>query len=301
MRAETVHLVGRPMGRERAGFLADLLSELAWPEASAVALAEVDGARDLWRVEAYYAAPPDMAALADALSAGGFAEGDLVERPLPDVDWVAESLKGLEPVVAGRFFIHGSHDRHRRPVGGVPLEIDAGVAFGTGHHGTTRGCLLAMERIARTRRPRRVLDVGTGTGVLAIAAARLWRVPVVASDIDPVAVRTARDNARRNEAAPFIRFLVAPGTRHSVIRNAVPYDLVLANILAGPLRRMAADLARCTARDGHVVLSGLLRAQENAVLARFTAHGLRPLGRIRLGEWSTLLLGRGGVARCGGM
>ncbi len=286
------------MGRAQAGFLADLLSELAWPEASAVALAEVDEARDLWRVEVYYAAPPDMTALADALSIGGLSGDELAEEPLPEVDWVAESLKGLAPVSAGRFFIHGSHDRNRRPVAGISLEIDAGVAFGTGHHGTTQGCLLAMERIARTRRPRSVLDVGTGTGVLAIAAARLWRVPVVASDIDPVAVRTARENARRNGAAPLIRFLVAPGTRHPVIRHDEPYDLVLANILAGPLQRMAGGLARCVAPGGRVVLSGLLRQQENAVLARYVAHGLRPVGRIRLGEWSTLLLGGRDTARC---
>ena len=296
----TVHLVSRPMDRARAGFLADLLSELAWPEASAVALAEVDEARDLWRVEAYYATSPDMEALAEALSAGGLSGDALVEEPLPEVDWVAESLKGLEPVSAGRFFIHGSHDRYRRPVAGISVEIDAGVAFGTGHHGTTQGCLLAMERIARIRRPRSVLDVGTGTGVLAIAAARLWRVSVIASDIDPVAVRTARENARRNGAAPFIRFLAAPGTRHPEIRRDAPYDLVLANILAGPLMRMAEDLARCTAPGGRVVLSGLLRGQENAVLARFMAHGLQPVGRIRLGEWSTLLLARGGAARCDG-
>ena len=294
----TVHLVSGPMDRARAGFLADLLSELAWPEASAVALAEADEARDLWRVEAYYAGSPDMKALAEALSAGGLSGDMLVEEPLPEVDWVAESLKGLEPVSAGRFFIHGSHDRHRRPVAGIAVEIDAGVAFGTGHHGTTQGCLMAMERIARTRRPRSVLDVGTGTGVLAIAAARVWRVPVVASDIDPVAVRTARENARRNGVAPFIRFLCAPGTRHPEIRRSAPHDLVLANILAGPLRRMAEDLARCTAPGGRVVLSGLLRGQENAVLSRFTTHGLRLLGRIRLGEWSTLLLERGGAARC---
>ncbi len=300
MDVRTVHLGSRPMERRRAEFMADLLSELARPEASAVALAEVDGARDLWRVEAYYETPPDMGALADILSASGLSGDELVAEPLPEVDWVAESLKGLEPVSAGRFFIHGSHDRHRRPVAGISVEIDAGVAFGTGHHGTTQGCLLAMERIARTGRPRSVLDVGTGTGVLAIAAARLWRVPVIASDIDPVAVRTACENARRNRVAPFIRFLAAPGTHHPEIRRGAPYDLVLANILAGPLRRMAGDLARCTAPGGQVVLSGLLRTQENAVLARFTAHGLRPLERIRLGEWSTLLLERGGSARCDG-
>ncbi len=297
----TVHLVSKPMERARAGFLADLLSELAWPEASAVSLAKADEARDFWQVEVYYAARPDCAALAAALTASGFSGDELVEEPLPEVDWVAESLKGLEPVSAGRFFIHGSHDRHRRPLVGISVEIDAGVAFGTGHHGTTQGCLLAMECLARTWRPRRVLDVGTGTGVLAIAAARLWRVPVLASDIDPVAVRTARENARRNNVGPFIRFLVASGTRHPEIRRRAPHDLVLANILAGPLRRMAGDLAQCMAPDGRLVLSGLLRGQENAVLAAFRAHGLWSLGRIRLGEWSTLLLGRGGAARCNGM
>ncbi len=296
----TVHLVSRSMDRARAGFLADLLSELAWPEASAVALAETDEADDLWRVEVYYAPPPDGNALAAALTAGGFSGDELVEEPLPEVDWVAESLKGLEPVSAGRFFIHGSHDRHRRPVAGISIEIDAGVAFGTGHHGTTQGCLLAMERLARSWRPRNVLDVGTGTGVLAIAAARLWYVPVLASDIDPVAVCTARKNARRNGVGSFIRFLVAPGVHHPEIRRTAPHDLVLANILAGPLRRMAGELARSITPGGRLVLSGLLHEQENAVLAPFRAHDLQLLGRIRLGDWSTLLLGRGGAVHCDG-
>jgi len=227
----TVHLVSRPMDRARAGFLADLLSELAWPEASAVALAEADEARDLWRVEAYYAVPPDMKALAEALTAGGLSGDMLVEEPLPEVDWVAESLKGLEP---------------------------------------------AMERIARTRRPRSVLDVGTGTGVLAIAAARVWRVPVLASDIDPVAVCTARENARRNGVASFIRFLRASGTRHPEIRRSAPHDLVLANILAGPLRRMAGDLARCTAPLARAGECGSFTVHESW----FAASGTHPPRRV---------------------
>jgi ribosomal protein L11 methyltransferase len=258
----------------------------------AVSLMELDEAAGLWRVDAYYGGAVDMDALARALADAGLARDALVPVPLPDTDWVAESLKGLPPVRAGRFFVHGAHDRDKRPEAGIPLQIDAGAAFGTGHHGTTKGCLLALETLARIMRPRKVLDIGAGTGVLAIAAARLWRVPALASDIDPVARGVGLANARINGAGPLVRFVTAPGARHAAIRSGAPYDLVLANILAGPLKRMAGEISTQVARGGRLVLSGLLTSQEAMLLAAYGARGLRLEKRIRLAEWSTLILRR---------
>ena len=288
-----IHLTSPAMEKSRCESLDDLLSELAWPEASAVSLFEVDETARLWRVSAYYEAPLDMPALGKALEIAGFPPGVLTEQPLPDIDWVAESLKGLAPVPAGRFFVHGAHDRGNVPATAMALEIDAGVAFGTGHHGTTRGCLLALQHIARTRRPRRALDVGCGTGVLAIAAARLWRIPVIASDLDPLAAATTAANARRNRTTPFVRPLAAPGVRHSAIRAHAPYDLVMANILAGPLKRMAGEISATVAPGGYLVLSGLLHHQENMLLAAYRPRGLELTRRIHIEGWSTLVLRKG--------
>ncbi len=287
-----IHLASAALKRDEAEFLSALVSELVRPEASAVSLAEIDEAAGIWRVQAYYEAGADLDALAAALKDAGLAPDVLRRQALPDTDWVAESLKGLAPVRAGRFFIHGAHDRGKRPAAGICLEIDAGAAFGTGHHGTTMGCLLALEELAKTSRPRRLLDVGAGTGVLAIAAARLWKSPALASDIDPVAVSVGRANARANGAGPLVRFAAAPGTRHAAIRAGGPYDLVLANILAGPLKRMAGELCAQVARGGRLVLSGLLRSQEAMLLAAYGARGLRLEKRIRVEEWSTLILRR---------
>ena len=286
------HLAARGLSRARAEFLSAFVSELARPEAAAVSLTETDEVAGLWRVDAYYDGAVDMAALGVALEGAGLERGALKIEPLPETDWVAESLKGLSPVRAGRFFLHGSHDRDIRPATGVCIEIDAGAAFGTGHHGTTRGCLLALERLARKGRPHSVLDVGAGTGVLSIAAARLWRVPVLASDIDPAATAVGGANARANGTGPFVRFVTAPGARHGAIRAGAPYDLVLANILAGPLKRMAGELAPLVARGGRLVLSGLLRSQEAMLLAAYGARGLVLEKRIREEEWSTLILRR---------
>jgi len=212
-----------------------------------------------------------------------------VER-LPAQDWVAKSLEGLGPVVAGLFVVHGSHDRHRVPPGRIALEIEASLAFGTGHHGTTRGCLEALAWIARRGRPSRILDLGTGTGVLAIAAARLWRQPVLASDIDPVSVRHARDNARRNGASALVEVIEAAGLRGARFRERGPFGLVLANILAGPLVGLAQPMRSHLAPGAYVVLSGLLPAQETRVLAAYRAAGLRLEKRSRLEGWSTLVL-----------
>ena len=272
---------------------------------------EIEDAGD-WRVEAYFAGPPDHARLDAALTAAERLAGrplppaDLA--PLPDTDWVGESQKHLQPVLAGRLFVHGSHDRDRARPGRINLLVEAGQAFGTGHHETTKGCLLTLDRLARHARPRSALDLGSGSGVLAMAVARLWHMPVIAGDIDPVATATARDNLRVNRipARPScvpawtrgwgVALLTAAGMDHPALRSGPGFDLVTANILAGPLKRLAPVLAPRVASGGYLVLSGLLRAQESKVLAAYRQRGLFLIERRILGQWPTLLLRRGGRA-----
>ncbi len=288
------HLTSRPLERAAADRLADHLQATLYPEAAATGTLEVDEARDLWIAESWYETEPDEAMLVDALARGGFSPGDVEITALADIDWVRRSLEGLGPVEAGRFFLHGAHDRHRRPAGGIAFEVDAGTAFGTGHHGSTRGCLLALDALLKRARPRRVLDVGCGTGVLAIAAAKALKVRTIASDIDPEAVRVATDNARRNGASALLRTVTASGLSAPLIQRHAPYDLIFANILARPLVALAPAIAAATAPHGHVILAGLTRNQERQVLVAYRAHGLAPAFRIRLDHWSTLVLRRPG-------
>lgn len=212
--------------------------------------------------------------------------------PLADENWVEKSLEGLSPVVAGRFFVHGSHDRHRRRISGVNIEIDANLAFGTGHHGSTRGCLIALDRVLKRRRPRRVLDIGTGTGVLAFAAAKTLHVPVLASDIDPLAVRMARANAAANAVLPLVETVTAAGLAHPAFRRRAPFDLVMANILARPLAALAPVLARHLAGEAALILSGLRLEDGARVLAAYRPHGLYLVDRLVVAEWLTLILER---------
>jgi len=271
-------------------------------EATAVSL--VDAGRGRWRVEIHCRDAPDKDALRTlAVVAAGSKAGTVLRfARLAPRDWVGESLAGLKPVAAGRFIVHGAHDRLRIPVNRIGIEIEAALAFGTGHHGTTRGCLLALDRLHRSLgnglAPARVLDLGTGSGVLAIAAARAFRRRVLATDIDAVAVRAARDNARRNRAGPSIEVVQANGLNAPAIRAGAPFDLVFANILLEPLQRLAAPLAKIIAPGGRVVLSGLLSAQANAAIAAYRglspglAPGLALERRIVLDGWTTLVLKR---------
>jgi ribosomal protein L11 methyltransferase len=249
-----------------------------------------------WSIEALFDAEPDRAGLESRLwataAAGGAAAPLLEITPLPDRDWVAESLKALPSIKAGRFVVHGGHDRDRAPDGGITLEVSAGRAFGTGHHETTRGCLLALDHLAKARRFRRPLDLGCGSGVLALAMARLWRRPVVASDIDPWAVRVTAANARLNHLHPWLCCRRADGFADPGLAAGVPYDLITANILAGPLRRLARPLRRHLAPGGVAVLSGLLLRQERSVLNAYRDQDLRLARRIVLGDWPTLILTR---------
>jgi ribosomal protein L11 methyltransferase len=208
-------------------------------------------------------------------------------------DWLKANQASFPPIAAGRFLIHGSHFKGPFPAGVVALEIDAATAFGTGEHGSTQGCLLALDLLVRRlRAPRRILDLGTGTGVLALAASRLWRRPVSAFDIDPEAVRVARRNARVNGVAGLVRARRAAGYRRRELWRRAPYDLVLANILARPLAKMARDLARALSPCGVAVLAGLLPRQEAFVLSAHRLAGLHLVARLEVSGWRSLVLAR---------
>jgi ribosomal protein L11 methyltransferase len=249
---------------------------------------EEDEDHDLWRIDAFPTTPDETAALTATLA--GFPELRVATEALADADWLAMSLSGLPPVRAGRFFVYGAHDLGLAPAATTNLRIEAGAAFGTGHHGTTVGCLAAYDRLLKARRFPRVLDVGCGTGVLAIAAARTGSRLALGSDIDPVSVRIANENARLNGARA--RFVHASGLDAAVIRRAGPYDLVFANILAPPLVALATDIRRALRPGGLAILSGLLRTQERRVLAAYASRGLRLVRRGHRDAWSTLVLRR---------
>jgi len=277
-----------PTARRLAAFLGESLDAVD----SACAAFEDDAGR--WQVAIHFRNAPDEAGLRDLvkLAAGEAAAKALSIERVPANDWVAESLAGLRPVRAGRFVVHGAHDRAGLRANDIGIEIEAALAFGTGHHGTTRGCLLALDDLTKRRRALNMLDIGTGTGVLAIAAARLLRKRVAAGDIDRVAVRAARENARENCAAPMITFVRAAGVRAQVIRERGPYDLIFANILMGPLTRLAVPVRSLAAPGAHVVLSGLLPSHVNAVISIYSAQDLVLERRTLLEGWVTLVMRR---------
>src|SRR5215216_2804401 len=252
-----------------------------------------------WQVALYFREPPNEAAVRRlvALTSGADIANALVFETIKAKDWVSASLEGLAPVEAGRFVVHGAHDRARVAVNRIGIEIEAALAFGTGHHGTTRGCLLALDRIHKVRRPRGVLDVGTGSGVLAIAAARALHRPILASDIDITAVRAARENVRRNRAGSAVTVIHAKGLGARLFRQRAPFDLIFANILLGPLKVLARPIDMLAAPDAQVVLSGLLSAHANAALSAYRSRGLSLQRRIDLDGWTTLILRRGVAAR----
>jgi ribosomal protein L11 methyltransferase len=280
----------------RAKALTELLGEVFDPAETAVAAFETEDGRT-WLLEAYFSEPPDEDAIrelarpvvGDAIDGASF---DTLGR----TDWVKASLDGLKPVRAWRFLVHGSHDREAVRSNDLAIEIEAALAFGTGHHGTTRGCLLALAAELKRRRPRAMLDVGTGTGILAFAAAKALHGRVVAGDIDPEAIRTARENARLNGIAPWLSFYVGAGVRHALADRPGRFDLVTANILAGPLRRLSPSIARVLAPGGTLILSGLLERDVPGVLSAYAAQGLALRSRSVLEGWATLVLRRGGAA-----
>ncbi len=240
-----------------------------------------------WQVIVYFSAAPDAATRAALARFGRFAIAEL-----PETDWVAKSLEGLKPVRAGRFLVFGRHDRDQVKPNDLGLEIEAGQAFGTGHHGTTIGCLLAIEREAKTRPVVNALDVGTGSGVLAIALAKIAKAQVLASDIDPVAIDVAEENVRLNGVAAFVRCITAVGLDGRAFRDRAPYDLIVANILAGPLAALAPAIRRAVAPGGTVILSGLLPEQRARILATYRLTGLALARSMIVDGWLTLVLRR---------
>jgi ribosomal protein L11 methyltransferase len=270
----------------------DLLTEsLCDDEAAVAAYERLDGR---WDVSMHFADPPDQASIRElvALAAGDEVAHRITFDAVEAKDWVAASLEDLIPVPAGRFVVHGRHDRARIPANRLGIEIEAALAFGTGHHGTTRGCLLLLDQVLRSHAPRRVLDLGTGSGVLAIAAAKALRRRVLASDIDPVSVRVARDNAKLNGAGNWVEAICAPGFSAAQFAIRAPFDLVLANILANPLRQMATPMAAHLAPSALVILSGLLPHQAQGVIASYRARGVLLRRHLIIDGWSSLLMQR---------
>ena len=280
-----------PAGSEtEAKHIVDRLNESFDDGQAAVAAFEDPDGR--WAVTLHFADPPDQAAIRDlvALAADDQAAAAMQFDTVEARDWVRASLDALAPVHAGRFIVHGEHDRAKIPPNRIGLEIEAALAFGTGHHGTTRGCLLLLDEVLKQGTPGRVLDLGTGTGVLAIAAAKALRRGVMASDIDPQAVAVARDNARLNRVGGLVYAICATGFSAPQFSAAGPFDLVLANILANPLRQMATPLRSHLAPGAGVILSGLLPHQAMSVIAAYRARGLVLVKQQVIDGWSSLLM-----------
>ena len=278
---------------DHANALAEALEDLD-PAPEGVGVFELEDGSGLWEVGAYFTETPDDIAL--TLLAMAYGAKPFAVAELPEIDWVAKVRRDLSPVEAGRFFVYGSHDADKLPDGRVGLLIEASMAFGTGHHGTTLGCLRALDRLDTAGlRCARVADIGCGTAVLGMAAARIWDAhlsgPVLASDIDAVAVDVAQANVIANDLSHSVTCLEAVGFEHPDLR-AAPFDLVFANILMGPLIDLAPDMAQCVRAGGHAILSGLLVTQADAVLAAYTAQGFALEHREDIGEWATLTLQR---------
>ncbi|EEW24454.1 50S ribosomal protein L11 methyltransferase [Rhodobacter ferrooxidans] len=280
------------MGEDAAQALSQAVEKLA-PPPIGVGVFEIEDDSGLWEVGAYFLEAPNevvLDVLAMAYGAKPFAVSEI-----PEIDWVAKVRRELSPVEAGRFYVYGSHDADTVPPGRVALQIEATVAFGTGHHGTTLGCLRAFDRLFEAGfRPEKVADIGCGTAVLAMAAASvLPGALVIASDIDQVAVDVALANVAINGLQGRLDCVEAAGFGHPVLAEAAPFDLVFANILKGPLIELAPDMAAHVAKEGLVILSGLLVVQAEAVTAAYVAAGFVPESREDIGEWSTLVLRHG--------
>ncbi len=277
--------------KSKAEALAEALERLT-PEPTGVGVSEVqDGSGD-WEVGGYFIEPPDEVGL--DLLAAMFAADPFTVSELEDRDWVALVKRDLTPVYAGRFVVFGRHDRDSIPSNLIKMEIEAAMAFGTGHHGTTKGCLLALDKlVTQGMVARNVADIGSGTGVLAMAAASVWPCATLACDIDPIATETAAANIKANGLGGRISCHTAVGFRNAAIRNAAPFDLVFANILAGPLKRLAPDMAKHTTQGSILILSGILNTQALGVEAVYKGWGFRRLERRVIGEWTTLTLRRG--------
>ncbi|MEJ6403726.1 50S ribosomal protein L11 methyltransferase [Yoonia sp. 2307UL14-13] len=275
-------------GEEPAYALAEDL-EAVTPEPTGVGVFEVEDGSGLWEVGAYFTESPDAGALA-VLSALHDAKPFTISE-IPDQDWVSKVQRELSPVVAGRFFVHGAHDADKVPADAVPLLIEAQMAFGTGHHGTTLGCLQALDGLLATGvTPRNVADIGCGTAVLAMAAAKVLDARIIASDIDPVAVDVAVANVAANGLAGRVNCVTATGFDHSVLTTAAPFDLVFANILKGPLAALAPDIAAHVQSNGHVILSGILNEQAAELGDIYRQNGFNLIDSGQIVDWTTLTM-----------
>lgn len=275
-------------GEEPAQVLGDALWEMD-PAPTGVGVFEVEDGSGLWEVGAYFLERPDdivLSLLAAAHKARAFAVSEI-----PDKDWVSEVRRELTPVEAGRFVVYGGHDRDKVPSQKIGLEIEAAMAFGTGHHGTTQGCLMAFDTLLKKGMvARNVADIGAGTAVLAMAAAKVLHGRFVASDIDPIATQTARANIEANGLRGRVQCLTSVGFCHPELHRRAPYDLVFANILAGPLKNLAPEMAAHTGAGSVLILSGILNHQAMGVLATYDGYCFKPIARRTIGEWTTLTL-----------
>lgn len=275
-------------GRDPAYALGEAMERLI-PEPTGVGVFEVEDGSGLWEVGGYFEEAPDTAALAVLAKAMG--AKDFTVSELPETDWVAHVRRELAPVEAGRFFVYGSHDADKVPEDCEPLLIEAAMAFGTGHHGTTLGCLRALDRLAGEGfHGKNVADIGCGTAVLAMAAARIWPEPVLASDIDEVAVEVAQANVDANNLSGRVACVEAAGFDHPQLAEAAPFDLVFANILKGPLVALAPDMAGALQPAGYAILSGLLNEQADEVIEVYARSGINLVHRESIGDWTTLTL-----------
>ncbi|MEJ2034983.1 MAG: 50S ribosomal protein L11 methyltransferase [Maritimibacter sp.] len=277
-------------GKTAAEALGEALEYLD-PEPTGVGVFEIEDGSGLWEIGGYFTEAPDEIAL--ALLAKAHGAKDFSISKLPETDWVAHVKRELAPVEAGRFFVYGSHDADKVPEGSVALKIEAAMAFGTGHHGTTLGCLRALDKmladgVVKTN----VADIGCGTAVLAMAAARVWPNPVLASDIDEVAVDVAVANAAANGLEEQVNVVEAAGFDHPDLSAAAPFDLVFANILKGPLIALSPDMASHIAPGGHAILSGILNPQADEVIAEYKTNGFTLMSRDEIEDWTTLVLKR---------
>ena len=280
-------------GREAAARIFAALDAAFEEEGWPIAVLEVDEDRDIQEVSLYTDGDvEDIERRMAAILAEAGHKGPIGREILPDVDWVAKSLEGLKPVQAGRFLVHGSHDRDELAAGQIGIEIEAGLAFGTGHHGTTAGCLEMIEKVMTAEKPRNALDLGTGSAVLAIAVAKLAPIPVLATDIDPVATEVAAANARLNEVDEHVETVTAEGFDDPIFAARGPFDLIVANILAQPLMQMAPDMAGHLSPTGSLVLSGILDRQHDAVVEAYTGAGFRHVETFYREGWVTIHLKR---------
>lgn len=279
-------------GKHEATALGEAMENLM-PEPTGVGVFEMEDGSGLWEVGGYFTEEPDKAGL--ALLASMHGAKDFVVSELPETDWVAHVRRELAPVEAGRFYVYGSHDAETVPEGAVPLLIEAAMAFGTGHHGTTLGCLKALDHlIDEGFTGKKVADIGCGTAVLAMAAARVWEGEFVASDIDEVAVEVAEANLKANGMEGAVTCLEAAGFDHPGLQAAAPYDLIFANILKGPLVALSPDLCGNLRPGGFAILSGILNEQADSVIEVYAQNGTNLVRRDEIGEWTTLLLQRKG-------